>query len=105
MDRDNISQSEEMFSFASTLWRRFFRRKVKELPEIRHSLLGYKAEVVTNNGNGTLTVKRPFESNTMTLRCAASLDSTAASGDQVLIVALGGLENAFILCKTNLSNL
>lgn len=101
-DRGNIS--EEMFNFASTMWRRFFRKKVKELPELRHSLLGYKAQVTANNGDGTLTVQRPFETETLTLRCASSLTG-AAVGDQVLIVALGGLENAFILCKTDLSNL
>lgn len=104
MNGEKGNASEEMFNFASTMWRRFFRRKVKEMPELRHSLLGYKAQVVTNNGDGTLTVQRPFESTTLTLRCSASL-SGAVAGDPVLIVALGGLENAFILCKTDFSNL
>ena len=100
------SESDAMQELASLLWSRFLKERVRE--ELTHGLTGYKAEVVTNNGDGTLTVKRPFESSTLTLKCAAALNS-AVPGDQVLIIGMGdkstALSNAFILCKTNLSNL
>ena len=99
------SESEAMQELASLMWSRFLRERVHD--ELTHGLTGYKAEVVSNNGDGTLTVKRPFDSSTLTLKCAASLNS-ATAGDQVLIVGMGdkstALSNAFVLCKTNLSN-
>lgn len=101
------SEAEAMKELASLMWTRYLREKVRE--ELTHELNGYKAQVVTNNNDGTLTVQRPFEASTMTLKCADSLKSHAAAGDQVLIVGIGdkatALSNAFILCKTDLSNL
>lgn len=97
------SEAEAMQELAEMLWDRYFKVRIKDVL-LRHSLEGYKAQVVTNNGDGTLTVQRPFESTTLTLKRAASL-SNALPGDQVLIVALGSMSNAFILCKTDLSNL
>lgn len=100
------SEAEAMQELAGLLWSRYLRERVRE--ELNHELNGYKAEVVTNNGDGTLTVKRPFETGTQTLKAAASL-SGAVAGDQVLIIGMGdkskALSNAFILCKTDLSNL
>lgn len=95
---------EAMRDLASRLWGRFLRERVLE--EMTHEVNAFRAEVVTNNGNGTLTVRRPFESGNLTLRAAASM-SGAKAGDQVLILGIGekrkALSNAFILCKTDLS--
>ena len=99
------SEAEAMQELASLMWNRFFREKVRE--ELNHELNGYKAEVTTNNGDGTLTVQRPFETGTLTLK-ASSLASKAVAGDQVLIVGMGdkstALSNAFILGKTNMQD-
>lgn len=95
---------EAMRDLASRLWGRFLRERVLE--EMTHEVNAFRAEVVTNNGNGTLTVRRPFESGNLTLRAAASM-SGAKAGDQVLILGIGdkrkALSNAFVLCKTDLS--
>lgn len=100
------NDQEAMRDLAALLWTRYMRERVLE--ELTHEVNAFRAEVVTNNGDGTLTVKRPFETDTMTLRAAASL-SGAIPGDQVLILGIGdkrkALSNAFILCKTDLSNL
>lgn len=100
------SEAESMQELASLMWNRYLKERVKE--EQNHEMNAYKAEVVTNNGDGTLTVKRPFESVNLTLKAPASL-SGAVAGDQVLIIGIGdkahALSNAFILCKTDLSNL
>lgn len=98
-------EAEAMDELAGLLWTRYLRKRVRE--ELNHELNGYKAEVVANNGDGTLTVKRPFENTTLTLKAASSV-SGAAVGDQVLVVGIGdkskALSNAFVLCKTNLSS-
>lgn len=100
------SDNSYMAEFASLLWSRYIRDRVRE--ELLHSLQAYRAEVVTNNGDGTLTVQRPFEPNSITLKCVSSLSSVAA-GAQVLVVGIGdksnALTNAFVLCKADLSNL
>ena len=62
----------------------------------------YKVKVVSNNGNGTLTVMRPFSSQTMTLRCPPVLASAAAAGDQVLVMTDDGFGNNFILCSADI---
>ncbi len=99
------SEAEAMQELASLMWNRYFREKVKE--ELNHELNGYKAEVTNNNGDGTLTVQRPFETTTLTLKAASAL-SRAVAGDQVLIVGMGdkstALSNAFILGKTNMQD-
>lgn len=97
-----VSEVDAMHSFASALWNRFLKRRVQDMKQ--QDMLGYRAEVVTNNGNGTLTVQRPFETTVLTLKCAGSMASTAVAGDQVLICAIGGLSNAFILCFADLRN-
>ena len=95
---------EAMGELARLLWERYFRPKaVSEL--LRHSLDGYRGAVETNNGDGTLTVVRPFDNVSVTLRCPPALASSAQTGDQVLVVKLGDDSNAFVLCKTDLSGL
>jgi len=101
-----MDESRYMAEFASLLWSRYIRDRVRE--ELLHSMQAFRAEVVTNNGDGTLTVQRPFETITLTLKAAASL-SGASAGDQVLVVGIGdksnAMSNAFVLCAADLSNL
>ena len=99
---DGKSETDAFASLAEMLWQRYLRARVESLKE--HDLKGYRAEVVSNNGDGTLTVKRPFDTTQMTLNAPASMAS-AQAGDQVLLVALGSLSNVFVLCKADLSNL
>lgn len=98
-------EAEAMQELASMLWSRFLKERVRE--ELNHELNAYKAEVVTNNGNGTLTVRRPFESVTPTLKAAPSL-AYAQPGDMVMVAGIGdkskALSNAFVLAKADLSD-
>lgn len=98
-------EAEAMQELASMLWSRFLKERVRE--ELNHELNAYKAEVVTNNGNGTLTVRRPFESVTLTLKAAPSL-AYAQPGDMVMVAGIGdkskALSNAFVLAKADLSD-
>lgn len=99
------SDAESMQELTSLMWNRYLKERVKE--EQNHEMNAYKAEVVTNNGDGTLTVKRPFESVNLTLKAASSL-RYAKAGDMVLVVGIGdkskALSNAFILCKTDMAD-
>lgn len=102
--RENKSELEAMEEFAKQMWERYFKPKASE-ELLGHSLDGYKATVKTNNGDGTLTVTRPFDCCEQTLRCPPGLSETAQPGDQVLAVNLGDASNSFVLCKTDLSGL
>lgn len=98
-------EAEAMQELASMLWSRFLKERVRE--ELNHELNAYKAEVVTNNGDGTLTVRRPFESVTPTLKAAPSL-AYAQPGDMVMVAGIGdkskALSNAFVWAKADLSD-
>lgn len=98
------SEVKAMEELAKQMWERYFKQKVVS-DLLNHSLDGYKAEVISNNGNGTLTVRRPFDEVSMTLKCPPALATSAQAGDQVLVVTLGDMSNAFILCKTDLTGL
>jgi len=96
------SEIEAMAELAKQLFERYIGPRVTaEL--LNHSLNGYKATVEANNGDGTLTVSRPFDSVSMTLRCPPALASEAQPGKQVLVIQLGDASNAFILCGTDMS--
>ena len=97
------SEAESMQELTSLMWNRYLKERVHE--EQNHEMNAYKAEVVTNHGDGTLTVQRPFESVTLRLKAASSI-TYAQPGDMVLVVGIGdkskALSNAFVLCKTDL---
>ena len=99
------SDAEAMSELASLMWSRYFKEQVRG--ELNHEMNAFKAEVVTNHGDGTLTIQRPFESVQLRLKAAPSLAYSQA-GDMVLVVGIGdkskALSNAFILCKTDLSD-
>lgn len=98
------SETEAMAELVSLMWERYIApRAKKEL--LGHALDGYKAQVTANNGDGTLTVIRPFDSVSVTLRCPPMLAETAEPGDQVLVVALGSMSNAFVLCRADMTGL
>ena len=95
------SELDAMAELVKQMWERYIRPRVMD-ELMKHSLEGYKASVVSNNGDGTLTVVRPFDTQTMTLRCPPALANWAEEGDQVLVVSLGDASNSFILCKTDM---
>ena len=98
---DEKSEVEAMQELAKQLYERYIKpRASTEL--LNHSLDGYKAEVVSNNGDGTLTVKRPFDCCNLTLKCPPALSESANPGDQVLVTSLGDMSNSFILCDATL---
>lgn len=96
------SEIEAMREFADNLWKQELQYRVAEM--MKHAINGYRAEVVSNPGGNKLTVRFPFETNSRTFKCSASM-SDAAVGSQVLVECLGDLSNAFIRCYTDFRNL
>lgn len=79
---DNIAQMAE---FAENLWNNFIKPKMAA--EFRDNVTYYKATVVSNPGDGTLNVNRPYD-NTVNVMCSDALQSLSA-GDQVLVLVFG----------------
>ena len=98
------SETEAMAELVEQMWQRYIRPKVMD-ELMTHSLSGYKATVEQNNGDNTLKVSRPFDCTSMNLKCSSALTDTVQEGDQVLVVTLGDMSNAFVLCKTDMSGM
>ena len=97
-----MNDGKAMEAFADNLWNNYMKQKVEAL--IQNDMRAFRAFVTANPGGGALTVQRPFDAETMTLKCVGSL-SGASIGTQVICVELGSLSNAFVLCRADLGNL
>lgn len=81
--------NEQMAEFANNLWENYIFEKHKQA---NHSTVSYYiATVVTNNGDHTLTIKKPFE-DSFTVPCAISV-ANAIAGMQILVVQFGNGNN------------
>lgn len=83
MGNDNATFAE----FAENLWKNFIRPKTHE--EMRNAVSFYRAKVVTNNGDGTLVIQRPFDSQ-IKISCTHELITLATEGTQVIVFVFGG---------------
>ena len=97
-----MNDNKAMEAFAENLWQNYMKQKVEAL--VQSDMRAFRAVVTANAGNGTLTVQRPFDSETMTLKCVGSMED-ADAGTQVICVELGSLSNSFVLCRADLGNL
>ena len=88
-----VNETEQMKILADQLWG-YFKPKVKDM--LRTSVSFFRAQVVTNPGDGTLEVQRPSDTTTMTLPCTTAM-SSAAVDDQVIVFVLGDLSNAVVV--------
>jgi hypothetical protein len=90
---------EEMRVFADQLWK-YFEPKLKDAMALQ---VGYfRAEVVSNPGDGALIVKRPFESENLTLPCTNAM-AGASAGDQVIAFTLGSMSNAVVVADSRMN--
>ena len=86
------SEMEEMKTFADQLWK-YFRPKVEGM--LARQVGYFRAEVVSNPGDGTLVLSRPYEQN-ITLPCTNAM-SGATAGQQVTVFVMGSLSNAVVV--------
>ena len=86
MANDNAQMAE----FAENLWKNYIKPKFKE--EFKDLISFYRAEVVSNDGNNTLTIQRPYD-EAYQVSCTNAM-ATATAGDQVLVMRFGlGVNN------------
>ena len=81
--------NEQMAEFANNLWENYIKAKHKEANYDTVSY--YIATVVSNDGNNTLTIKKPFE-NAFSVPCLNSMN-TASAGLKVLVLRFGNGTN------------
>ena len=75
--------------FAENLWNGYIKPKLQE--ERQDSVSFYKAKVISNLGNGKLSVQRPYDS-TITINCIDDLQSVSAGA--LVTVLVFGKDNA-----------
>lgn len=92
---------EQMKIFADQLWG-YFKPKIKDM--MRTNVKFFRAKVVSNPGDGTLVVQKPFDSTTLTLPCTQTMESAQANS-QVIVFVLGNLSNAVVVSDGKFSSL
>lgn len=84
---------ENMRVFADQLW----KYMVPKLDSKFASNVSYfRAQVVSNPGDGTMVIQRPVETGTLTLPCTTAM-SGATTGQQVTVLVMGNLSNAVVV--------
>lgn len=79
------NQNAQFAEFASNLWENYIKQKYKD--ESRNALSFYRAEVVSNDGNNKLTIKRPYD-EPYQVSCSDSMQE-ATVGMQVIVLRFG----------------
>lgn len=94
--------TESIRDFAESLWQ-YFVPKIEQ--KMSNSVRYYRAQVVTNNGDGTLTIQRPYD-NAVTVPCVDSMKD-AEVGAQVTVLVFGGtaLKNSIVVADGKVSEL
>ena len=96
-----MNDMEDMRVFADQLWK-YMVPKLKSM--FASNVSYFRAQVVSNPGDGTLVVSRPLENGTLTLPCTTAM-SGATTGQQVTVLVMGNLSNAVVVAdgKMNLT--
>lgn len=85
MANDNAMMAE----LAKNLWNNYMKDRVMEA--LTDSVSFYRATVVTNNNDGTLTIQRPYDNQFSVKRTEGLADISA--GDQVVVLRFGNGNN------------
>lgn len=95
--------NEQMAEFADNLWKNYIRPKMAD--EMRNHVSYYKAEVVDNEGDGYLIVKKPFD-NPIKIPAVDPMLDFADIGDQVLVLCFGkgNAQNQIVFATAALKN-
>ena len=75
----------QMAEFADNLWQNYIKPKYKD--DSKNALSFYRAEVVSNDGNNKLTIKRPYDEPYQVSCTDGMADATV--GMQVLVLRFG----------------
>lgn len=81
-----MDEQKTLAEFASNLWSNYIDRKVSD--KLLTSVSYFRAEVVSNNGDGTLRVQRPFDEEILVNTSYAT--AQIETGAQVIVLVFGG---------------
>lgn len=81
-----MNENAYMAEFAENLWNNYIKLKIAD--ELQQNVSYYKATVVSNPGDGTLSVQRPYDSAYI-IRCIDDLKTTATAGKMVTVLVFG----------------
>lgn len=96
-----MTDMDQFLVMADKLWD-YFKKKIKDMLSTHVSY--FRAQVVSNPGNGTLEIRRPFDQTTLNLPCTQAI-SDASEGDQVIVFVLGDLSNAVVVSDGKMTKL
>lgn len=80
------NHNEGMAEFASNLWNNYIDLKTDE--KLTSVISYFKAEVISDNGDGTLTVRQPYDNN-VTVKKSYGADGLSG-GDHCVVFSFGG---------------
>lgn len=81
-----MNENAYMAEFAENLWNNYIKLKIAD--ELQQNVSYYKASVISNPGDGTLNVQRPYDS-IMKIRCTNDLKTTATAGALITVLVFG----------------
>jgi hypothetical protein len=90
-------ESREMAEFARNLWENYI--KVRNHEADANTVSFYKAQVVRNQKNGVLGIRRPLDATVYNVACPSYMEDISV-GDQVLVLRFGNdpnLKNHFVV--------
>lgn len=88
-----MNEIEQLKAFADQLWK-YMKPKLDDA--MSSTVRYFRAEVVSNPGDGTLVIHRPYDTSNLTVPCTTAM-SGAQTGDQVIVFVLGNLSNAVVI--------
>lgn len=88
-----LNENAAMQELAENLWQMYFKGKVRDGQ--RDVVRFYRAQVVANNGDGTLNVQEPFD-NVHTILAVPAAAGLAA-GDECVVAMLGDATNSIVI--------
>lgn len=98
-----MDNNENIKNLAESFWK-YYEPKIAE--KSASAITYFRAEIVANPGDGTLTVQRPYDETAMNLPCVSSM-TEAKVGDQVTVFVFGKnlANNAVVVADGKVSTL
>lgn len=98
-----MDNNQNMKNVAESLWK-YFEPKLEE--KSASTLTYFRAAVVANPGDGTLTVQKPYDETAINLPCVSSMSKTTV-GSQVTVMVFGRnvANNAVVVADGKVSTL
>jgi hypothetical protein len=100
---NNLDNNYQITQIAENIWN-YIQPKINKM--MSNNILFFRAQVISNPGDGTLNIQRPFDSTILTLPCLDNMKDAAANS-QVLVMVFGSLSgnNAIVVSDGKFSSI